>query len=293
MSARGQTHPPSGDNRYANRLRPLWASRAGGRMSTENNNARNAGAMLSVALQFAGNRLLASLSPVDRAILEPAMSSVMLHRDDVLFEPGEDVTHTYFPGPGVVTSLVVTMADGRAVEAVTIGREGAIGGIVSAGRKPAFARAVVQIGGTALKMETAALESAKERSSTIRDLFSRYADSLLAQTMQSVACNALHAIDARLCRWLLTTHDRVDSDEIALTQEYLAEMLGVQRTTVSGVARVLQERGLISYSRGRMVILDRGAIEQCACECYRDVQDHFRAVLPDGRPQKVTDAKAG
>jgi CRP-like cAMP-binding protein len=260
-------------------------------MSNDNNNSRNDVATLSIALQFAGNKLLSSLSPVDRALVEPSMSAVMLGRGDVLFEPGEDVTHTYFPGPGVVASLVVTMADGRAVEAVTIGREGAIGGIVSTGNKPAFARAVVQIGGAALRMDTSALESAKERSAAIRDLFSRYADTLLAQTMQSVACNALHAIDARLCRWLLTTHDRVDSDEIALTQEYLAEMLGVQRTTVSGVARLLQERRMISYSRGRMVILDRAAIEQCACECYRDVQNHFRAVLPEARPQKVIDTK--
>lgn len=259
-------------------------------MSNENNDNRNDVA-LSVALQFAGNRLLACLKPAERSIIEPLMAVVLLNRGDVLFDPGDDVTHTYFPGPGVVASLVVTMSDGRAVEAATIGREGAVGGIVSAGNKPAFARAVVQIGGTALRMETLALEAAKERSSVIRDLFSRYADTLIAQTMQSVACNALHPIDARLCRWLLTTHDRVDSDEIALTQEYLAEMLGVQRTTVSGVARLLQERGLIAYSRGRMVILDRPGIEQCACECYRDVQNHFRAVLPDTRRQKVAEAK--
>lgn len=259
-------------------------------MSNEND-GRNEIATLSVALQFAGNRLLASLKPAERSILEPVMQVVLLNRGDILFEPGQDVTHTHFPGPGVIASLVVTMSDGRAVETATIGREGAIGGIISAGHKPAFARAVVQIGGTALRMETAALESAKERSSIIRDLFSRYADTLLAQTMQSVACNALHPIDARLCRWLLTTHDRVDSDEIVLTQEYLAEMLGVQRTTVSGVARLLQERGLISYSRGRMVILDRPAIEAGACECYGVVQNHLRAVLPDTRPQKVTEAK--
>lgn len=259
-------------------------------MTNENDN-RGEIATLSVALQFAGNRLLASLKPAERSMLEPAMQAVLLHRGDVLFEPGQDVTHTHFPGPGVVASLVVTMSDGRAVETATIGREGAIGGIISAGHKPAFARAVVQIGGIALRLETMALEAAKERSSIIRDLFSRYADTLLAQTMQSVACNALHPIDARLCRWLLTTHDRVDSDEIALTQEYLAEMLGVQRTTVSGVARLLQERGLISYSRGRMVILDRPAIEASACECYNDVQNHVRAVLPDARPQNVIDQK--
>jgi CRP-like cAMP-binding protein len=260
-------------------------------MSNDNNDGRSDVTTLNVALQFAGNRLLASLKPVERSILESTMSAVLLNRGDVLFEPGEDVSHSYFPGPGVVASLVVTMADGRAVEAATIGREGAIGGIVSAGSKPAFARAVVQIGGTALRIETTQLEAAKERSSVIRDLFNRYADTLIAQTMQSVACNALHAIDARLCRWLLTTHDRVDSDEIALTQEYLAEMLGVQRTTVSGVARLLQERGLIAYSRGRMVVLDRPAIEQCACECYQVVQNHFRAVLPETRPQKVIDTK--
>jgi CRP-like cAMP-binding protein len=260
-------------------------------MSNENNDGRGENTALNVALQFAGNRLLASLKPADRALLEPSMVAVLLDRNDVLFDAGEDVTHSYFPGPGVVASLVINMADGRAVEAATIGREGAVGGIVSAGHKPAFARAIVQIGGTALKIETAALESAKERSSAIRDLFSRYADTLLAQTMQSVACNALHPLDARLCRWLLTTHDRVDSDEIALTQEYLAEMLGVQRTTVSGVARHLQERGLISYTRGRMVILDRSGLEACACECYAAVQNHFRAVLPDTKPQKVVDAK--
>ena len=260
-------------------------------MSNQSNNGRADVATLGVAVQFAGNRLLASLKPAERSILEPVMSSVLLNRGDVLFDAGQDVTHTYFPGPGVVASLVVTMTDGRAVEAATIGREGAVGGIVSAGDKPAFARAVVQIGGPALRIETSALESAKERSSDIRDLFSRYADTLLAQTMQSVACNALHSLDSRLCRWLLTTHDRVDSDEIALTQEYLAEMLGVQRTTVSGVARLLQERGLISYRRGRMIIIDRPAIERSACECYRNVQNHFRAMLPDARPQKVAAAK--
>lgn len=251
-------------------------------MSNENNGRADV-TTLNVALAFAGNRLLASLNPVDRATIEPLMSPVVLSRGDVLFDAGEDVNQTYFPGPGVVASLVIDMADGRAVEAATIGREGAVGGIISAGNKPAFARAVVQIGGPALRLETGALEAAKNRSAGIRDLFSRYADTLLAQTMQSVACNALHPLDARLCRWLLTTHDRVDSDEIALTQEYLAEMLGVQRTTVSGVARHLQERGLISYTRGRMVILDRPAIEAAACECYAAVQNHFHAVLPDTR----------
>lgn len=255
-----------------------------------NGNGRSDSAVLGTAVSFAGNRLLASLGAAERALFEPLLQPVSLTRGMVLFEPGEDVEQTHFPGPGVVTSLIVIMRDGRAVEAATIGREGAIGGIISAGNKPAFARALVQIGGPAMRIETSALEAIKERSKAVRDLFSRFADSLLAQTMQSVACNALHALDARLCRWLLTTHDRVDGDEIALTQEHLAEMLGVQRTTVSGVARLLQERGLISYSRGRLVVLDRARLEHHACECYRGVRAHLRAVLPERREEAPEEA---
>jgi CRP-like cAMP-binding protein len=256
-------------------------------------NERSESAILGATASFAGNHLLASLGHAERALFAPMLQPVALARGMVLFEPGEDVEQTYFPGPGVVASLIVIMGDGRAVEAATIGREGAIGGIISAGNKPAFARALVQIGGPAMRIDTSALEAIKERSKMIRDLFSRFADTLLAQTMQSVACNALHALDARLCRWLLTTHDRVDGDEIALTQEHLAEMLGVQRTTVSGVARLLQERGLISYSRGRLVVLDRARLEQHACECYRGVRAHLRAVLPESRGEAPEEAARG
>jgi DNA-binding transcriptional regulator YhcF (GntR family) len=127
----------------------------------------------------------------------------------------------------------------------------------------------------------------------VRDLFFRYADALLAQVMQSVACNAFHPLDARCCRWLLTAHDRAGGDDIPLTQEYLAEMLGVQRTTVSAVARALQDQGLIAYRRGNIRILQREAVEARACECYEAVERHFREVLPEVRPQKVVDAADG
>jgi len=244
----------------------------------------------AVGSLFAGNRLLATFSPADRAILEGAAEVVELERDSVLFDAGSEVQACYFPGPGAMISLVLFMQDGRSVEVATIGKEGAAGGIVSCGSAPAFARCVVQMSGPALRVPLAAIESAKSRSAHVRSIFCRYADALLAQVMQSVACNAFHAIEARCCRWLLTAHDRVEGTVIPLTQEYLAEMLGVQRTSVSPIAKNLQDKGLIRYRRGRIEILDRAQLERSACECYGGVERHFTAVLPDPRPQKLIDA---
>jgi CRP-like cAMP-binding protein len=224
---------------------------------------------------------LASLKPHDRALIEPQIEACEVHRGDVLFEPGEDVVTTYFPTAGSMISLVLAMRDDREIEVATIGQEGAVGGIVSAGHKPAFARMMVEIGGVALRMDTARLEDAKRHSHSLRDLFSRYADVLLAQTLQSVACNALHTIEERCSRWLLATQDRVPTRDLPLTQEFLAELLGVQRTTVSAAAQALQRRGLIHYRRGQITIADRAGLEEAACECYAAVEKHFRAVLPD------------
>lgn len=228
-----------------------------------------------------GNRLLAALGPRELAVLEPHLEPVALPRGKVLFEPGDDVTTTYFPCHRTMASLMIVTRDGREVEAATIGREGAIGGIVSAGHKPAFGRAVVQVGGDALSIPTSYLEAAKTGSPRFGDLFSRYADALLAQMMQSVACNALHRTEERCCRWLLATHDRAGDKMIHLTQESLAEMLGVQRTTVTAVTGVLQERGLIRTHRGRVEVLDRDGLERAACECYTAVEDHFARLLPE------------
>jgi CRP-like cAMP-binding protein len=236
---------------------------------------------VSVASCLPGNALLASLKPQDRALLEPHLEAGEIHRGDVLFEPGEDVVTTYFPIAGSMISLVLAMQDDRSIEVATIGQEGAVGGIVSAGHKPAFARMVVEIGGLALRLDTSRLEDAKRRSASLRDLFSRYADVLLAQTLQSVACNALHSIEERCSRWLLTTQDRVPTRDLPLTQEFLAELLGVQRTTVSAAAQALQRKGLIRYRRGQITICDRAGLEEAACECYAAVEKHFRAVLPD------------
>jgi CRP-like cAMP-binding protein len=228
-----------------------------------------------------GNRLLAALSARDHAVLEPHLEPVDLARGRVLFEPGDDVVTTYFPGRRTVASLLIVTRDGREVEAATIGREGAVGGIVSEGHKPAFGRAVVQVAGPALCISTSHLEAAKTGSPRFGDLFSRYADALLAQMMQSVACNALHTVEARCCRWLLATHDRAGDQIIHLTQESLAEMLGVQRTTVSAVTATLQARGLIRTRRGRVEIVDRPGLERAACECYAAIEDHFHRLLPE------------
>ena len=228
-----------------------------------------------------GNRLLAALSARDYAVLAPHLDAVQLSRGQVLFEPGDDVVTTYFPGRRTVASLLIVTRDGREVEAATIGREGAVGGIVSEGHKPAYGRAVVQVAGPALCISTSHLEAAKTGSPRFGDLFSRYADALLAQMMQSVACNALHTVEARCCRWLLATHDRAGEEIIHLTQESLAEMLGVQRTTVSAVTAGLQARGLIRTHRGRVEIIDRPGLERAACECYRAVESHFARVLPE------------
>ncbi|WP_249778354.1 Crp/Fnr family transcriptional regulator [Phenylobacterium glaciei] len=227
------------------------------------------------------NRLLAALSLRDFEVLAPHLDTVALPRGKVLFEPGDDVTTTYFPCRQTMASLLIVTRDGREVEAATIGREGAIGGIVSEGHKPAFGRAVVQVAGSALAISTSHLEAAKLGSARFGDLFARYSDALLAQMMQGVACNALHTVEERCCRWLLSTHDRAGDQIIHLTQESLAEMLGVQRTTVSAVTAHLASRGLLKTHRGRVEILDRSGLEKASCECYEAVESHFATVLPE------------
>lgn len=227
------------------------------------------------------NRLLAALDARDFAVLESHLDIIALPRGKVLFEPGDDVHTTYFPCRKTMVSLLIVTRDGREVEAATIGREGAVGGIVSEGHKPAFGRAVVQVPGSAFAIPTSHLEAAKLGSPRFGDLFSRYADALLAQMMQGVACNALHSVEERCARWLLATHDRAGDHIIQLTQESLAEMLGVQRTTVSAVTSSLAARGLIKTLRGRVEILDRKGLERVACECYEAVEGHFARVLPE------------
>lgn len=229
---------------------------------------------------YSSNRLLAALRPEALAELSPYLTLVDLSADAVLFDAGDDVEATYLPcGPTQVSLLVVT-ADGQEIEAASIGFEGAIGGVVSAGYKPAYGRAVVRVAGHAFCIPTHRLEDVKTRHAMVADMFDRAADVFIAQMMQLVACNALHPIEQRVCRWLLFAHDRSGDEPIRLTQETLAQMLGVQRTTISAVARVLQDGGVIHIGRGRVEILDRPGLEKRACECHSAVEAHFRRVLP-------------
>lgn len=239
---------------------------------------------------FAGNRLLATLSPAERGLLEPQMTIVSLEAGSTVLQAGMLVDQSLFPFDGLMVSMIVELAGGRSVEVASIGKEGAIGGIVSCGAAPAFTHSVVQIAGRAAAIPMHVLQLAKQASPHLQHLFCRYSDALLAQVMQSVACNSFHPIEARAARWLLHAQDRVGGDRLALTQESLASLLGVQRTTVNAVARVLQEQGLISYRRGAIQVTDRTGLAKVACECYQLVEEHFLAILgPDGRGGSGTD----
>jgi CRP-like cAMP-binding protein len=245
----------------------------------------------NVKRHWSGNSLLAAVPAIDRAMLEPHAKFVELAHGQVIFEPGDDVVFTHFPLTGTLAALVVVLEDGGTAEGASIGREGAIGGIVSAGHKPAFARAVTQIAGPAFRIETARIEVAKQRSLVVRDVFARYADALLAQVLQSVVCNAFHPMHQRLARWMLTTQDRIASNELPLTQEYLAQMLGVHRSTVIRVARLLQNDGVIRHARGRLTVLNRAKLEKASCECYGAVARHYARILRLAEERRVKNAK--
>ena len=220
------------------------------------------------------NRFLAALPAHDFSLLAPHLRTITLERGVMLHDVGEDIEHVYFPITGMV-SLVAVMQSGATVETATIGRGGIIGASAALGARSTFGRAIVQLSGSAAWLSAAQFHAAANECQAIRDLVVRYNDLLLAQVQQSVACNALHALESRLCRWLLQTHDCVDGDAIPLTQEFLGQMLGVRRTTVTIAARLLQSAGLIRYRRGLIHILDRAALEEVACECYAVVRDNL------------------
>jgi CRP-like cAMP-binding protein len=231
---------------------------------------------------FAGNRLLATFSREARALVEPFGTMVELDPGEMILRRGEDVHSSLFlVGPTMVT-LVVELGASRSIEVASIGREGAAGGIVSCGHAPAFSRAEVLVPGPAFRVPMEALEDAKKRSPFIGNLFCRYSDYLLSSVMQSVACNAFHSISERAARWLLHVQDRA-GDRIELTQEALAGLLGVQRTTVNAVIKELSSEGLINTARGTVRVLDRAGLKRRACECYQSLQDHYGAVIgPSG-----------
>jgi CRP-like cAMP-binding protein len=231
---------------------------------------------------FAGNRLLSTFAEEARAAVEPFAERVDLNVGEVVLRRGANVQSSLFPFGSTMISLLVEIGSGRSVEVASIGREGAVGGIVSCGDAPAFTQGVVLVAGPALRVPMRALETAKKSSPFIANIFCRYSDYLLALVMQSVACSAFHSIDQRAAGWLLMAQDRA-GDRIELTQEALAGLLGVQRTSVNAAIGVLESEGLIVGRRGVVQVLDRAGLIRHACECYGIVQRHFAGVIgPSG-----------
>jgi CRP-like cAMP-binding protein len=225
------------------------------------------------------NRILASLSRADFSRISPLLKGVSHEQGLVLQEPGDEVEQIYFPHSGMI-SLLAVLKDGQAIETATVGREGVVGAMAGLGLHTALARAVVQVPLVGSQITAAPFRKAVQQSVELRDLIVKYNEVLLAQVQTTAACNALHHVEARLSRWILQTRDRTDTDRVPLTQEFLSEMLGVRRTSVSEVANKLQAAGLIRYSRGMIEIVNRAALEQKACECYATILEKSAQILP-------------
>jgi CRP-like cAMP-binding protein len=224
------------------------------------------------------NALLASLSRATVAELEPKLQHITLPLGYVINEPGDEVEFALFPHTGMV-SLLAVMRDGSAIETATIGREGAISLMTGLGLHTTLTRAVIQAPVVGSRISAVHFRKLVQDNDELRDLVVRYNEVLLMHVQVTAACNAVHTLEARLSRWILQTRDRVDDDALPLTQELMSNMLGVRRSSVSEVASKLQAANLISYTRGKITILDRPALERYACECYRTINESTAAIL--------------
>ncbi|TYL87400.1 Crp/Fnr family transcriptional regulator [Bradyrhizobium cytisi] len=224
------------------------------------------------------NAILASLPEGDKAALKPHLKATHLQQKTVLFETGDTITAVYFPTSAVV-SLVSTLTTGEMTEAAMVGRDGAVGIASALDGKVAMCRAIVQLGGDAMVCDPSAFRSAAMQSEKLISKIMRHEQTLFAQAQQSTACMANHEVDARLCRWLLRARDLAGADQLPFTQEFLAEMLGVRRPSVTTVARTLQEAGIIKYRRGHIEIVDVEALRESACECYETVRGQYEQLL--------------
>jgi CRP-like cAMP-binding protein len=227
------------------------------------------------------NRLLASLAPADFELLRPQLKPFELVHEALLFDAGDALNWVYFPHSGVI-SLVVGLADGQRIEAAMVGRSGLVGGSAALDGRVALNTGIVQVAGEGSILDVETLRKAAEQSIAFRTTLIRHEQVLFAQAQQSVACNASHTVEARLSRWLLWTRELSGSDTLGLTQEFLAQMLGVRRSSVSLVANTLQTAGLIRYSRGRIEITDLEGLRSTSCECYGRVKMHYDRLLNGG-----------
>jgi CRP-like cAMP-binding protein len=224
------------------------------------------------------NRLLATLTTKEHKRLLPKLKTVSLVLGEVLYEPGAAIKHVYFPNDSII-SLISELSETSLLEVGMVGNEGMAGLPVFMGVNSSSTRAVVQGAGTAMRMTSAAVRTEANRLGNLHHLLHRYSHSLMAQVSQSSACNRFHFVNARLARWLLMTKDRLGAEKFPLTQEFLANMLGVRREGVSKAAGALQAGKLIRYSRGVITILDRRGLEAKACECYAIIKAETDAYL--------------
>lgn len=215
------------------------------------------------------NFLLAALPPEDLTRIMPLLEVVPLRLKELLHKPGEAIDYVYFPGCGFC-SIVTVLEDGSMVEAATVGREGLVGLSATLDENPSSMAAMAQTDmSVCYRMDACAFREEMERCGAFHVAITRYSQALMAFVMQSAACNAAHSIEQRFARWLLVARDRMDADEFLLTQEFIAMMLGASRSTVTTIAGELQNAGFITYRRGKITILDRAALEEASCECYK------------------------
>lgn len=226
------------------------------------------------------NNLLRRLSQADYALLVPDINVGNAAANELLYNPGDDVQVVHFPcGPSLATFLVPN-EDGRDVETILVGREGAVGGIVSEGFLPAYTRIVVKFGGPFAHIHVGKLEAAKQRSLSLRHVFARYADCMLAQIFQSTACNAIHSIEQRTAKWILAAMERTgDESSVPLTHEQLATLLGVGRSYASRVLQSFRAEGVLDTRRGSILVRSREGLRLRACLCNDAVKMHFEEVL--------------
>jgi CRP-like cAMP-binding protein len=225
------------------------------------------------------NLLLSSLSAADGAALRAHLRTIDLPQGDILFDVGDPILHVYFPHSGIV-SLVVSLTTGETIESAMIGRESLVGGSAGLSGQHSVYKAIVQIAGTASVLDADRLRGLAETSPASRAALFRHEQMILIQAQQSAACNATHTVEARLARWLLRSRDLQGSDDLVLTQEFLGQMLGVRRTSVSVVANTFQQAGFIRYSRGHIRILNLEGLRETTCECYQTVKAQAERLLP-------------
>jgi hypothetical protein len=226
------------------------------------------------------NNLLRRLNDADFALIAPHLAREEARAGELLYNPGDDVETVHFPCGASLATYMVPNEDGRDVETILVGREGAVGGIVSEGYLPAYTRIMVKFGGPFARLPVAKLNAAKIKSATLHNLFARYADCMLAQMFQSTACNAIHSIEQRTAKWIISAMERTNGDNIVpLTHEQLATLLGVGRSYTSRVIQTFKVEGVLETRRGSILVRNLDALRLRACFCNQSVKNHFEEVL--------------